>query len=516
MKNFSAPELISSKEIIEANIHNTPMENHFPKCNPFEKITYSTDNCKTNRTINTKSLQIYANKCDTVLYRCDWITALCKEDTLKYCPIFSVPNDTNSSDKFLPMEDFLSSQILSNGESISNNGFTVGDTNIQIIEWATLTKTIDTPDEEVYMLNVVYEWNTFPIMRFWFYSANSPKFRQNRYRAKLDIYWKAFRLEDITGWAFSVKNFLYCLFARYYDSLDILKRYYITRYDYKFDFFTPKGENFPSYIDIFRRKRKSIWERKNVWLEIQKRGNRGNCPYWITNSKGELCTGWSLWKKKDQYIYTRLYHKQVEIFDNNLGDLYRDYLDYEWEIRRLEFEFGSRFCWARGNVFLFDELSNWRLSRIVYEYLWITPKNWYFSKKYKLSIPFEKKSALQKKRMYSMYLNTTKQYKDNNINPFAIVSLWMNDKEIKYYLDNLDKDRKVLWDILPKINPSPYKLESIEDLKKYVQISAWLLDGNDRESVLESLKDIESATPEEQQELIRMIKEVWANFTSSS
>lgn len=134
MKNFSAPELISSKEIIEANIQNTPMENHFPKCNPFEKITYSTDNCKTNRTINTKSLQIYANKCDTVLYRCDWITALCKEDTLKYCPIFSVPNDTNSSDKFLPMEDFLSSQILSNGESISNNGFTVGDTNIQVIE----------------------------------------------------------------------------------------------------------------------------------------------------------------------------------------------------------------------------------------------------------------------------------------------------------------------------------------------------------------------------------------------
>ena len=507
MKSFSAPELISSKEIIEANIHNSPMENHFPICNPFEKITYSTDNCKTNRTINTKSLQIYSKKCDTVLYRCDWITALSKEDTLRYCPIFDIPNDTNSPDKFLPMEDFLVSNI---NESSSNWGFI----NIQVIEWATITRISKTPDEEIYMINVVYEWNTFPIMRFGFYSENSPKCRQNWYRAKLDIYWKAFRMEDITWGAFSIANFLRCLFLRYCDYYDILGKYYITRYDYKFDFFTPKGENFPSYIDIFRRKRKAIWERKNVWLEIQKKGNPWNCPYWFTNSKGELITGWSLWKKKDQYIFTRLYHKQVEIFDNNLWDLYRDYLDYKGEIWRLEFEFGSRFCGARGNVFLFDELNNWRLSRIVFEYLWIIPKNWYFSKKYQLHIPFEKKSALQKKRMYSMYLNTTKQYKENSINPFAIVSLWLTESEIKHYIDNLENDRKVLWDILPKINPSPYKLESIDDLKKYVEISAWLLQWEDRKEILKQLNDISTATPEEQQELISMIKQFWnTSFT---
>jgi len=38
-----------------------------------------------------------------------------------------------------------------------------------------------------------------------------------------------------------------------------------------------------------------------------------------------------------------MYQKKVEILDNNLEDLYNDYVNYDGKIWRLEFEFGSDF-----------------------------------------------------------------------------------------------------------------------------------------------------------------------------
>ena len=503
MKKFAEKELIPSREVIDLNLENASIEDHFPICNPFEKISYSTENSKTNRSINTKSLQYYASKCKTVLYRSDWISAISKEDHLKYCPLFDIPNATNSSDKFLNMEDFLSSN------------FTTGES-VQVLDGITISKISSTIDQDIYMINVSYEGNTFPIMRFSFYSENSGKCRQNWYKSKLDIYWKAFRLEDITGWKFTISRFLFQLFARYPEFMEDLHKFYITRFDYKFDFFTEKWELYPSYVDIFRRKRKALWERKDIWLNCPKK-NDTSCPYGVKNRSGEILTGWNLWKKWDQYIYTRLYHKQVEIYDNNLGDLYWDYLDYDWEIRRLEFEFGSRFCSARWNVRLLDELRDNRLSRIVFEYLWIIPKTWYFNKRYDLHIPFEKKSALQKRRLYSTFINTSKTYSINDINPFVVASVGLTEEEIKKHLENFEADRKSYWerkDIFPKINPNPYLNFSWKELILYCKSLIPLMTSSeeDRKSLEDQINNVintyDNSSIEEKEMLDKEMKNI--------
>ena len=94
-------QLLGSSEFVEDN---TPIGNSYPITNPFAHINYSSKNQLTNQSINTKSLQEYSKKCDTVLFRCDWISVICPHDKLLNAPLFFVPNDTNSSEKLISVE----------------------------------------------------------------------------------------------------------------------------------------------------------------------------------------------------------------------------------------------------------------------------------------------------------------------------------------------------------------------------------------------------------------------------
>jgi hypothetical protein len=99
--NSHQKTLISPQEVVSLNSPSYDSLKHYPICNPFSHITYSTDNQKTNQSINTKSLQYYSKKCETVLFRCDWISVICSHSLLSGASLFDIPNDTNSADKLI-------------------------------------------------------------------------------------------------------------------------------------------------------------------------------------------------------------------------------------------------------------------------------------------------------------------------------------------------------------------------------------------------------------------------------
>ena len=444
--NSHQKTLISPQEVVSLNSPSYDSLMHYPICNPFSHITYSTDNQKTNQSINTKSLQYYSKKCETVLFRCDWISVICSHSLLSGASLFDIPNDTNSADKIISWDWFT----YVNPETWEY---------IDIISSVSVQKVVSSETEEIFTISVSYEWNIIPICRVCFYSEKSRHWNCNHYKSKIDIYWKAFRLEEITGGAFNICQFLICLFSLPWNSSfsQYLSDYYITRFDYKFDFFTKKWDKWVIYRDIMKKKRKTknresiplneLWDKKDMFVS--------SCPYWILTPWGDIYTGWTAWTRKNQYIYTRMYHKQVEIYSQWHTDMYKDYLNYQWEIWRLEFEFGSRFCSSRWKIYLFEELEERRLSAIVFEYIWISAKTWFFNAPYLLKIEFKDKSALNRRRMYSAFRNTAKTYNDNSINPLAVI--------YKAYLDRHSIER---WKIEFKKNP-----ESLDkDIKELLSV----------------------------------------------
>ena len=133
-----------------------------------------------------------------------------------------------------------------------------------------------------------------------------------------------------------------------------------------------------------------------------------------------------------------MYQKQVEALDKWHWELYFDYLDYEWKVRRLEFEFGSKFTTARKNISLSDEFINHELSKQVFEYIWLSEKLWYFSKpKNKVEIPFNKMSIHKQKRIITQFKNHWIKLYKGGINPYTILNQAFKDYDMSF-------DRQVL------------------------------------------------------------------------
>lgn len=347
--------------------------------------------CFTNKKtkIKVKTMQKYALQCDKITWWCDEIKMISKGDYLSNCPCFQkiVYNWTNSKDVLLDVSKF--NDCIFDSISIT----------LDVFQNCLLYKVLG-----------VYEWNSYDLIDFRFYSLDSQKAKINWYLSDILIHWKAWRLQVVSWWKFNIYDFitdLVCYDVKQNDRyLIALEEYYITRFDFRIDFFHKNEIKHLSYNDVY-----SINARK--WVD----------NLVIDKKSKKIYTGRTAWNRKDKYVYTRMYQKQVEALDKWHWELYFDYLDYEWKVWRLEFEFGSKFTTARKNISLSDEFINHELSKQVFEYIWLSEKMWYFSKpKNKIDVPFKKLSIFKQKRIITQTINNNKKLALGGINPYLLVN----------------------------------------------------------------------------------------------
>ena len=339
--------------------------------------------------IKVKTIQKYANQCDKITWWCDEIKMISKGDYLSNCPCFQkiVYNGTNSKDVSLELDKF------------ENNIF------------ENITITLDVFNScLLYKVLGVYEWKSYDLIDFRFYTLDSKQAKINWYLSDILIHWKAWRLQVVSGWKFNIYDFLtqiVCYGVKHQDRyLVALEEYYITRFDFRIDFFHKNDIKHLTYNDVY-----SVNARK--WVD----------NLVIDRHSKKIYTGRTAWNRKDKYVYTRMYQKQVEALDKWHGELYFDYLDYEWKVRRLEFEFLSKFTTARKNISLSDEFINHELTKQIFEYLGVAEKNWYFTKpKNKLDIPFKKLDIHRQKRIITQTINNNKKMILGGINPYLLVN----------------------------------------------------------------------------------------------
>ena len=388
------------------------------------------ENCFTSKksNIKVKTIQKYALKCDKITYWCDEMKLISKGAFLENCGAFALvqKNYTNSKDVSLDVEKFRNCVF----DSIS--------VSLDIFDSCLL-----------YKVYVVYEWKPYNLIDFRFFDLNSKTAKQNQYLSDILIHWKAWRLQVVSGWKFNIYDFL-IQFVWYGHNnvskyITALNEYYITRFDFRIDFFHENNIKHLSYNDVF-----SQTARKNIDNLV------------IDRHSKKLYTWWTAWNRKDKYIYTRMYQKQIESLDKWHWELYIDYLEYPWKVWRLEFEFLSKFTTARKKITLNEEYFNHTLTKQVFEYIWLSEKNWYFSKpKNKIEIPFDKLTAYQKKRYITQLKNNVIKVYKGGINPYTIVN-----EAIKEY--HPWTDRQIIEDIF---NDSIFWTVNYEDIMKNIENS---------------------------------------------
>jgi len=388
--------------------------------------------------VKVKTLQNYALKCDKITYWCDEVKMISQGAYLENCPCFQkiVYNWTNSKDVSLDCSKF------------SNCVFDSISITLDVFETCLLYKVVG-----------VYEWKSYDLVDFRFWSLDSRKAKQNWYLSDILIHWKARRLQVVSGWKFNILDFLIELITYECKNKDkyiiAFWEYYITRFDFRIDFFHKNEIKHLKYDDVYT---------------YNARKDKDNLV--IDKKSKKIYTWWCAWNRKDKYVYTRMYQKQVEALDKWHWELYIDYLEYEWKVRRLEFEFGSKFTTARKKISFTDEFINHDLSKQVFEYLWLSEVNWYFSKpKNKIDVPFDKLSVHQKKRYITQLKNCAVKVYKGGINPYTIVnkalqeydvsmdrqvlenefdnSLWGEDYE--NIIDRIEKSKNITKDLYEKI-----------------------------------------------------------------
>ena len=216
----------------------------------------------------------------------------------------------------------------------------------------------------------------------------------------------------------------------------------------------------------------------------------------IDRHSKKIYTGWTAWNRKDKYVYTRMYQKQVEALDIckkiglctesqrsrvRHGELYMDYLDYPWKVWRLEFEFGSKFTTSRKKISFFDEFYNHELTKQIFEYIWLSPKIWYFSKpKNKLNIPFSKLDPYRQKRIITQTLNNISKIHQAWYNPFALCiesirstdPMYLDDQVMHTYFEIALYDNELFPSIMNHIEK--IKISTKELYDKIYKAQLWV------------------------------------------
>lgn len=345
----------------------------------------------------------YSQKCDKVLNWCDEIKAISQGDGLKNAPCFYVSNDTNSKEKVIP------------GEYFSCGCFS----SVSVVQNTCLSYNL-------YSIIGVYEGMALNLIDFKFYSDNSRQVNQNGYISDILIHWKAFRLSNIKDSNFDILSFIQELLSYEVKDknsiltknklsnkyLEYLGEYYITRYDYRFDFFCKYELEALKFRDIYTAS--SNMKHENL---VKDRYSK------------KIYTWWSAGNRKNHYVYTRYYQKQVEVLDHWLEDLYFDYINYEGKVWRLEYEFGSDFTVkARGKHFLVDEFVDKSLEKMALEYVWLkAPEGWFSCPKSDRP-SFKDRSLVSQTRSLHMYWSIGKSLLDSWYNPYHYLDLWLMKK----------------------------------------------------------------------------------------
>jgi len=389
--------------------------------------------------VNTWKLISYSQKCDKILNWCDEIKAISQGDGLKNAPCFKVSNDTNSKEKVIPWE-YFSCGCFSSVSIVLNNCATFN----------------------LFSVFGVYEGMSLNLMDFKFYSDNSRQVNQNGYISDILIHWKAFRLSNIEDTNFDILSFIQELLSYEVKDknsiltknklsnkyLEYLGEYYITRYDYRIDFFCKYELQALKFRDVYSGSSRILHE--NL---VKDRYSK------------KIYTWWTAWNRKNHYVYTRYYQKQVEILDHWLEDLYFDYVNFDGKVWRLEYEFGSDFTVkARWKHFLVDEFIDKSLENMALEYIGLkAPKGWFSCPKSKAP-SFKDRSLVSQTRSLHMYRSIGKSLLDSGYNPYHYLDLWLMKKwqDIKE-LDKLKKS--AIWKD-KELEILNYKFENYKKEKK--------------------------------------------------
>lgn len=200
--------------------------------------------------------------------------------------------------------------------------------------------------------------------------------------------------------------------------LKILQTYIITRFDYCFDFFMKNGVN---HIDVYRLFRfKDVKFTPYPWGSDKIPDEFKNYIYY--DRKWHMDTGWIKYSDNKKWVHIRTYDKQIKIIENGENDFYSDYMDNNYKVWRLEFEFHSDFTracdkitWFDSSISLFEELEKFSLSKRALEYLWLSAKSGVFYKKYPVIVNWENRSNIWKYKFIKKFYNNLEYIINNQV-----------------------------------------------------------------------------------------------------
>jgi len=227
----------------------------------------------------------------------------------------------------------------------------------------------------IFMFSINHPDWTYSLFRVSRYESKNPLFNRWTF-GQVDIYWTFFRL-------WTTKQIDMSFFAEIW--LPMIPELKITRIDYAIDFF---WSDEVSINDLFDPKHQ--WSNTH-YRDFSKEWSSTWRQFWFSD------TG-----KKSNICFSRCYDKKIDIKRNNKELLYSDYMNFPWNIRRLEFQFWSRFCCARWD---FSISSFEPLLLQIQEYLWLQEKTWLFTKRYTSMTDLSLVNEMRKK-LYIKWTNS--------------------------------------------------------------------------------------------------------------
>lgn len=281
------------------------------------------------------------------------------------------------------------------------------------------------------------------------YSKDKIQRERLKDQGTITIYWSFFRLKEMNRADFDLFDFLHIN----------LKGLYFKRYDFKIDCWGWKLNWIPSLRKIIEG---DIWRFslfKNEWNK--KEDMIGDCSSW---SRGvnllSLANGLWYWYisngyhngkkkyKKSPYAFLRIYDKVLDSESKGKDLLYGEYLKYEREtnskIWRVELEFWSMFCEARGEI-LFEEVE--KLEKQIDEFIGRDEKTWRFYKRYDKALKWDLSILSDNQRI--QYFKATNTRNERCFAVWYDILFWMEQEIwfdwvvsiIKKYCCTLDLER---------------------------------------------------------------------------
>lgn len=295
----------------------------------------------------------FEQKSDKIIKGCDYIQWKIENSSCFTSSIFDGLNSTNTTEKNMIFWEY-------------EVHITCTNENKQYQQWSLVVNTID-----------------FGVVDILFIKRFMPDtlMRKQWSLGMFKIYGSFFRLQKLgrIDWDFFTLLWL----------ADILNST-ITRYDYNIDFF---GSPMLPREEIIRS------------LKFRDSTNYGYKDYELGSKSTGRSDGFNSDNSHSDSCFVRCYDKKSDTTKKHKELLYSDYMNYKQDIRRLEFEFNSKFCSARGK----HTINNHNiLLQQIWEYLWLEAKTGYFSKKYELHPDLKQLTQEQKILYCKRYISLTK------------------------------------------------------------------------------------------------------------